>query len=267
MAKWMPNTTLAQQHSLRIRLKRSHETSKSSFCEFGNKRIKCRNVEDLSGKQNEGREWMKSHLMPWAEASFRWKRQKRWDQMTRTATRADTHFQKVWVTINRLIIKTKQAAIAVLMSSGIQAEEIWWNEAEFSIHRRLSGKIEQTKFIVRTIPNATLKELFVQMDSDLGCKVICNVRTIKEYRLNYKIMAFLSPRHNYKTMAFLSYRHFVCQELCIMTRSPPKWRKCESFRGNGLHSWRPERAMDRMDRHRTSIDERMLSGRRAVMIV
>ena len=66
---------------------------KSSFCEFRNKRIECRNVEDLSGKQNEGREWVKSHFMPLAEASFRWKRQKRWDQMT--ATRAGTHCQ--WV--------------------------------------------------------------------------------------------------------------------------------------------------------------------------
>jgi len=49
---------------------------KSSFCEFRNKRVKCRNVEDLNGKQNEGREWVKSHFMPWAEASFRWRRQK-----------------------------------------------------------------------------------------------------------------------------------------------------------------------------------------------
>ena len=29
----------------------------------------------------------------------------------------------------------------------------------------------------------TLKELFVQMDSDLGCEVTCDVRTIKEYQL------------------------------------------------------------------------------------
>jgi len=62
------------------------------------------------------------------------------------------------------------------MSSGIQAEERWWNEAEFSIHRRQS-------VIVRAIPNATLKELFVQMDSDLGCEVKCDVRTITEYQL------------------------------------------------------------------------------------
>jgi len=61
---------------------------KSSFCELRNKKVKCRNVEDLSGKQNEGREWVKIHFIPWAEASFRGKRQKRWDQMT--ATRADT---------------------------------------------------------------------------------------------------------------------------------------------------------------------------------
>jgi len=44
-------------------------------------------------------------------------------------------------------------------------------------------------------------------------------------------------------------------------------KKCESFRGTGLRGQRPERAMNRMDRPRTSIDERMLSGRRAVVIV
>ena len=79
---------------------------KSSFCEFRNKRVKCRNVEDLSGKQNEGREWVKSCFMPWTEVSFRWRKQRRWDQMT--ATRADTHCQWMWVTINGLIAKTKQ---------------------------------------------------------------------------------------------------------------------------------------------------------------
>ena len=36
---------------------------KSSFCEFRNKRVKCRNVEDLSRKQNEGREWVRSHFI------------------------------------------------------------------------------------------------------------------------------------------------------------------------------------------------------------
>ena len=102
-----------------------------------------------------------------------------------------------------MIAKTKQAAIAALTSSGIQADsglERWWNEAEFSIHRRQSGRIEQTKLIVRAIPN----ELFVQMDSDLGCEVTCDVRTIKEYQLENCGMAFLSPRHS------------VCQELCVM---------------------------------------------------
>ena len=88
--------------------------------------------------------------------TFRWRRQKRWDQMI--ATRADTHCQWVWVTISGLIAKTKQAAIAVLMSSGIQAEERWWDEAEFSIHRRQSGRIEQTKFIVQAIPNERIFE-------------------------------------------------------------------------------------------------------------
>ena len=40
---------------------------KSSFCEFRNKRVKCRNVEDLSGKQNEGRERVKSHFVSWED--------------------------------------------------------------------------------------------------------------------------------------------------------------------------------------------------------
>jgi len=75
---------------------------KSSFCESRNKRVKCRNVENLSGTQNEGREWVKSHFMPCAEASFSWRRQKRWDQMT--ATRADTHCQWVRVTINGWLV-------------------------------------------------------------------------------------------------------------------------------------------------------------------
>ena len=89
----------------------------------------------------------------------------------------------MWETINGLIAKTKQAAIAALMSSGIQVEEKWWNKAEFSIHRRQSGKIKQTKFIVRAIQNATLKKLFVQMDSDMACEDICDVRTMKKYQL------------------------------------------------------------------------------------
>jgi len=154
---------------------------KSFFCEFRNKRVRCHNVGDLSGKPNEGRECVKSHFMLWAEASFRWRRQKQWDQMT--TTRADTHCQWVWVTISGLIAKTKQAAIAASMSFGIQADERWWNEAVFSIHRRQSGRIERTKFIVWAIPNATLKELFVQMDSDVGCEVTRDVRTIQEYQL------------------------------------------------------------------------------------
>ena len=100
--------------------------------------------------------------------------------------------------------KNKASSDCSVKSSGIQAEERWWNEAEFSIHRRQLGRIEQTKFIVQAIPNVTLKELVVQMDSDLGCEVTCDVRTIKEYQLENCGMAFLSPRHS------------VCQELCVM---------------------------------------------------
>ena len=69
------------------------------------------------------------------------------------------------------------------MSSGIHAEERWKNEAEFSIHRRQSGKTEQTNFIVWAASNATLKKLFVTMDSDMRCEVTCDVRTIKEFQL------------------------------------------------------------------------------------
>ena len=52
---------------------------------------------DCKSSFGEGREWVKIHCIPWAEASFRWRRQKRWDLMT--ATRADTHCQWVWATI------------------------------------------------------------------------------------------------------------------------------------------------------------------------
>jgi len=38
-----------------------------------------------------------------------------------TATRSDTHCQWVWVTINGLIAKANQAAIAAIMSSAIAA--------------------------------------------------------------------------------------------------------------------------------------------------
>jgi len=37
---------------------------KSSFCEFRDKRVKCRNMEDLSGRQNKGQEWVKRRFMP-----------------------------------------------------------------------------------------------------------------------------------------------------------------------------------------------------------
>ena len=53
----------------------------------------------------------------------------------------------------------------------------------------------------------------------------------------------------------------------LIKKGPPKWRKCESVWGNGPRGWRQERAMDRMDRPRTSIDERMLSRHRVVVIV
>jgi len=46
-------------------IERKSRDFKSSFCEFRNRRVKCRKVGDLSVKQNEGREWVKSHFMPW----------------------------------------------------------------------------------------------------------------------------------------------------------------------------------------------------------
>ena len=95
-----------------------------------------------------------------------------------TKTAKKTHLS--WVSINHFIARTKHAAIAALMSAGILVEERWWNETEFSIHRRQSGNIKKIKSMVW---NATLKELFVQMDSDLGCEVTNDMRTIKKYQL------------------------------------------------------------------------------------
>jgi len=40
---------------------------KPSFCELWKKRVKWRNIEDLSGKQNEGRERVKSHFVSWED--------------------------------------------------------------------------------------------------------------------------------------------------------------------------------------------------------
>ena len=57
-------------------IKEESRDFRSSFYEFRNKRVTCHNVEDLSGKQNEGRKWVESDFMPWAEASFRWSRPK-----------------------------------------------------------------------------------------------------------------------------------------------------------------------------------------------
>ena len=73
---------------------------------------------------------------------------------------------------------------------------------------------------------------------------------------------------NHRTLYILEFKWSSDRNKDFLrVKTPPKWRKCESFRGHGLRSWRLERAMDRMDRPRTSIDERMLSGRCAVMIV
>jgi len=86
--------------------------------------------------------------------------------------------------------------------------------------------------------------------------------TLKENRQLAQIM--------YMCMSVYMYSYtFICTRVWvyICEKTPQKWQKCESFRGNGLSGWRPERAMDQMDLPRTSIDERMLSGRRAVVIV
>ena len=47
---------------------------------------------------------------------------------------------------------------------------------------------------------------------------------------------------------------------------PRKWRKCNLVSGHGLRGSQFGRAMNWMDGPRTSADERMLSGRRAVVI-
>ena len=69
MAKWMPGRAQHDAGAATQPQQQIEEESrdfKSSFCEFRYKKVKCHNVEDLSGKQNEGREWVKSHFMPWA---------------------------------------------------------------------------------------------------------------------------------------------------------------------------------------------------------
>jgi len=48
------NANAAPQPSEQI--EEESQDFKSSFCEFCNKRVKCRNFEDLSGKQKEGQE-------------------------------------------------------------------------------------------------------------------------------------------------------------------------------------------------------------------
>jgi len=53
----------------------------------------------------------------------------------------------------------------------------------------------------------------------------------------------------------------------IMTKSPRKWRKCNLVSGHGLCGQRHGLAMNWVDQPRTSADERILSGRRAVVIV
>jgi len=49
---------------LQEQIKEESQDFKFSSCEFQNKRVKCRNIEDLSGRQNEGRERVNSHFMP-----------------------------------------------------------------------------------------------------------------------------------------------------------------------------------------------------------
>jgi len=57
---------------------------------------------------------------------------------------------------------------------------------------------------MQAIINATLKKLLVQINSDLGCEVTCDVRMIMAKNINVRIVAFLS------------LPHFVCQKLCVM---------------------------------------------------
>jgi len=109
-------------------------------------------------------------------------------------------------------------------------------------------------------------------DRGLGPRTT-SVLALGEPKCNGKIRFFLR-RHTFFSRILQSRNRSPSASTEVVHRpklctgkTPPKWQKCESFRGNGLRSRRQERAMDRMDRPRTSIDERMLSGRRAVMIV
>jgi len=62
-----------------------------------------------SGMKDENRPG-ENHFIPWAETFFRLRRQKQWDQWVATG-RAATDGQWVWVMINRLIARAKEAAI------------------------------------------------------------------------------------------------------------------------------------------------------------
>jgi len=52
----------------------------------------------------------------------------------------------------------------------------------------------------------------------------------------------------------------------VTEKLPRKWRKCNLVLGHGLCGSQLERAMNWIDRPRTRTDERMLSGRRVVLI-
>ena len=69
---------------------------------------------------------------------------------------------------------------------------------------------------------------------------------------------------NIKKQTFVS---FLIQEYNIYKKLPQKWRKCDLVSGDHLCDQRYGLAMNWVDRPRTSADERVLSGRRTVVIV
>jgi len=67
-------------------------------------------------------------------------------------------------------------------------------------------------------------------------------------------------------MYMYRYTHiYICAY--IYRKLPQKWRKCNPVSGHGLCGSQLGRPMNWINRSRTSADERMMSGRRAVVIV
>jgi len=83
--------------------------------------------------------------------------------------------------------------------------------------------------------------------------------------------AAMLPRKEYPEFALQSMQPFNMLKGWGITyreglKTAGKWRKCESYFGASTRGWQLGRAMNLVDRFRTSADERVLSGHHAVVI-